>query len=153
MQFLVLVMFHTTRVRPVPRAAPAYQETRFLPRVQYPLWYQQRAQRTNLDSSVGYQQIWYNSFTANYRAPAPCPLLRLLAGWLAGWLVDWPSSLLFLLGLVDDGDNTLNNRRVRERRDVAQLILLARQDLAQDAAHDLAAARLGQVRDDVDGLG
>jgi hypothetical protein len=39
------------------------------------------------------------------------------------------------------------------RRDVAQLVLLAGEDLSENAAHDLAGSRLWQVGDDVDGLG
>ena len=38
------------------------------------------------------------------------------------------------------------------RAGIAQAVLLAAQHLPQDPPHDLAAARLGQVRDDVDGL-
>ena len=37
--------------------------------------------------------------------------------------------------------------------EIAKLVALASDDLAHDAAHDLAGARLGQVRDDVDLLG
>ncbi|CRJ89941.1 hypothetical protein BN1708_009310, partial [Verticillium longisporum] len=37
--------------------------------------------------------------------------------------------------------------------DIAELVLLAGEDLPQNAAHDLAGARLGQVGDDEDGLG
>lgn len=36
---------------------------------------------------------------------------------------------------------------------VTKLILLAGENLSQDTAHNLAGARLGQVRDDKDGLG
>jgi hypothetical protein len=50
---------------------------------------------------------------------------------------------------LDDVDYT----RLRQRRQVAELVALARDDLAHDAPHDLTRARLGQVRDDVDLLG
>jgi hypothetical protein len=42
---------------------------------------------------------------------------------------------------------------VAYRSRVAQLVLLARQDLAQDAPHDLPGPRLGQIRHHEDGLG
>ena len=39
------------------------------------------------------------------------------------------------------------------RSDITKLILLASNDLPQNAAHDLARASLGKITDDVDGLG
>lgn len=39
------------------------------------------------------------------------------------------------------------------RGDITQAVLLSAQDLAQDAAHDLAAAGLGKIVDREDGLG
>jgi len=50
-------------------------------------------------------------------------------------------------------DNLLDHARIRQRTSIAKLVLLARQDLAQDTAHDLAAPRLGKVGHNVHGLG
>ncbi len=52
------------------------------------------------------------------------------------------------LGLDDIDDSWLS-----ERRQVTELVTLARDDLAHDTTHDLARASLGQIRDDVDLLG
>jgi hypothetical protein len=89
---------------------------------------------------------------------------------------------LFLLGLVDDLDDLVDDRGIRQlqhavsqvhhpataasshtnrmeetyrtyRRDIAELVLLSRQDLTHDATHDLAGPRLGQIRNNEDGLG
>jgi hypothetical protein len=38
-------------------------------------------------------------------------------------------------------------------RDIAELVLLACQNLSQNAAHDLTTSRLGEISNDVDGLG
>ena len=50
-------------------------------------------------------------------------------------------------------DQILDHRRVGKRRDVAQVRELVLRDLAQDAAHDLARARLGQARRELDQVG
>jgi len=65
------------------------------------------------------------------------------------------TSPLFLLalGLVDVLDDLVDHARVRQGGRVAKLVLLACQDLAENAAHDLAGTRLRQVRHAVDGLG
>lgn len=42
---------------------------------------------------------------------------------------------------------------VAYRSDVAQLVFLSRQDLPQNAAHDLPRPSLGQIRYNEDGLG
>lgn len=44
-------------------------------------------------------------------------------------------------------------KRLTYSRNITQAILLSRQNLSQDTSHDLAAASLGQVLDDVDRLG
>lgn len=44
-------------------------------------------------------------------------------------------------------NNLLHNARIAQRADISKLILLARQNLSQNATHDLAGARLGQIRD------
>ena len=49
--------------------------------------------------------------------------------------------------------NGVFSRRSTYRSGVSKLVLLACQDLPQDATHDLAAPRLGQVGHDVHGLG
>lgn len=54
---------------------------------------------------------------------------------------------------MDSFDDLRDNRRIRQRRDITQAVLLAAQDLPQDTAHDLAAAGLREVLDDVDALG
>jgi hypothetical protein len=54
---------------------------------------------------------------------------------------------------LDRLNNFLNNTRIAQRADVAKLVLLAGQDLAQDATHDLTRARLGQVGDTEDRFG
>ena len=41
---------------------------------------------------------------------------------------------------------------IRQGRDVPQLLVLARRDLAQDAPHDLARAGLRQAGDDLDAV-
>jgi hypothetical protein len=49
-------------------------------------------------------------------------------------------------------DDLLHDTGVTERAHIAQLIFLPRKDLAQDTAHDLARAGLGQVVDNDDTL-
>ena len=66
-------------------------------------------------------------------APAPTPSTSLLGRWLARPPLD----------LLDD-------RRVGERRRVTEVAAVG--DVAQQPAHDLAAARLGQIRREVDRL-
>src|SRR5688500_3241146 len=59
-----------------------------------------------------------------------------------------------LVGAAALGDlllQLLHDRRVAQRRDVAELAALG--DVAQQAAHDLARARLGQVAGPDDALG
>mmetsp|Transcript_12750 Transcript_12750/g.33259 ORF Transcript_12750/g.33259 Transcript_12750/m.33259 type:complete len:277 (-) Transcript_12750:1010-1840(-) len=51
------------------------------------------------------------------------------------------------------GDEVRHDGRVGERRDVPELVRLAARDLAQDPAHDLATARLGQTVCADDGVG
>lgn len=58
--------------------------------------------------------------------------------------------ILFSLCRGDDLLDVLEHGWVLERRRVTQSVELARGDLAQQTAHDLAGARLGQSRDDVD---
>lgn len=53
---------------------------------------------------------------------------------------------------MHDLNDRVNNRRIRQGRDIPQLILLARQNLSQNAAHNLARASLGQIRHDIDAL-
>lgn len=48
------------------------------------------------------------------------------------------------------GLDLVHNRGLRKRAEIAQLVALARDDLAHDAAHNFARARLGKVVDDVD---
>src|SRR3954453_14600148 len=61
------------------------------------------------------------------------------------------SLVLFLLALLHLALELLHDVRVAERRDVAELLALG--DVAQQAAHDLARARLGQVVGPDDALG
>lgn len=51
-------------------------------------------------------------------------------------------SSLYILVILH---NVLDHRRVCQRRYVAQLVVLVSGDLAQDSAHDLTRARLGQT--------
>src|SRR5919199_2555355 len=62
-----------------------------------------------------------------------------------------PRSLLLVLARLDPRLELLHDVRVAEGRDVAQLAPLG--DIAQQAAHDLARARLGQVVGPDDALG
>ena len=52
--------------------------------------------------------------------------------------------------LRDLGLDDLDDGGLGERAEVAELVALAGDDLAHDAAHDLARARLGQVGHDED---
>src|SRR4051812_27799880 len=61
------------------------------------------------------------------------------------------SLVLFLLALLDLALELVHHVRVAERRDVAELLALG--DVAQQPAHDLARARLGQVVGPDDALG
>src|SRR4051794_39607738 len=61
------------------------------------------------------------------------------------------SSLAFGLALLDLALELLHHVRVAQRRDVAELATLG--DVAQQPAHDLARARLGQVVGPDDALG
>ena len=55
--------------------------------------------------------------------------------------------------LLDLGNQELHDSRLGKSAQVTQLILLLIDNLPQDSPHDLATARLGQIRDDVDLLG
>src|SRR5204862_7170018 len=46
-------------------------------------------------------------------------------------------------------DQRVHDLGLSERADIAHAVVLARRDLAQDATHDLSAARLRQTRRDV----
>src|SRR4051812_31407467 len=61
------------------------------------------------------------------------------------------SSLAFGLALLDLALELLHHVGVAQRRDVAELLALG--DVAQQAAHDLPRARLGQVVGPDDALG
>ena len=54
---------------------------------------------------------------------------------------------------LDRLDDLIHHTRITQRARVAQTVLLAAQDLPQDAAHDLAGSRLGQIRHHEDGFG
>src|SRR6185312_10336448 len=50
-------------------------------------------------------------------------------------------------------DQVAHDRRIGQGRDIAELIMLVGGDLPEDAAHDLARARLGQSRRPLDEIG
>jgi len=58
-----------------------------------------------------------------------------------------------LPALGDLGLDLIHHSRLGEGAQIAELIALTRDDLAHNAAHDLARARLGQVIDDIYLLG
>src|SRR5919107_3870046 len=64
------------------------------------------------------------------------------AAWWAAPAAE-PTSVLLLLALLDLALELLHHVGVAQRRDIAELLALG--DVTQQAAHDLARARLGQV--------
>ena len=69
------------------------------------------------------------------------------------YLHDYVRPKLLLAGLFDLCNQLFDNSRLSERAEIAQLILLTVDNLAKNATHDLATARLGEIADDVDLLG
>ena len=61
--------------------------------------------------------------------------------------------LVLLPGSVDGVNDLAHHGRIRQRRGVTQAVFLAAQDLAQNTAHDLTTAGLGEIFNDEDGLG
>src|SRR5258708_15824854 len=71
--------------------------------------------------------------------------------WIVGFVVGLAIGLLFLLRAVLH--QILDHARIGESRGVAEIAEIVLGDLAQDAAHDLAGARLGQARRPLDDIG
>ena len=60
---------------------------------------------------------------------------------------------IMALGMRVFAFQVLDHAGIGERRGIAQRAEVVRRDLAQDAAHDLAGARLGQARGPLDEVG
>lgn len=72
-------------------------------------------------------------------------LLGHIFSFIAANFRKWPS-LLFSLQHSNLRDETIDDRRIREGRRIAELVNLVANDLAKDSAHNLARPGHGQAR-------